>query len=42
MQLRVYLIRNQALHVINRHMHSVVTILSGKQVDILISKNQAQ
>ena len=30
MQLRTYLIRNQAPHVINGHVHHVVAILSGK------------
>ena len=30
-QLRAYLIRNQALHVINNHVHLTVPILSGKK-----------
>ena len=31
MQLRAYLIRNQAPHVINNHVHLTVAILSGKK-----------
>ena len=32
MQLRAYLIRNQAPHVINSHVHQAVAILSGKRI----------
>ena len=31
MQLRAYLIRNRAPHVINSHVHLAVAILSGKK-----------
>ena len=34
-QLRAYLIRNQAPHVINNHMHLSVAILSGKKNKIV-------
>ena len=32
MQLRTYLIRNRAPHVINSHVHQAVAILSGKTI----------
>ena len=35
MQLCAYLIRNQAPHVINNHVHLTVTILSGKKNKIV-------
>ena len=35
MQLRTYLIRNRAPHVINNHMHLTVAILSGKKNKIV-------
>ena len=35
MQLRTYLIRNRAPHVINNHMHLTVVILSGKKNEVV-------
>ena len=35
MQLRAYLIRNRAPHVINGHVHQVVAILSGKTNEVM-------
>ena len=35
MQLRAYLIRNRALHVINNHVHVAVAILSGKKNEVV-------
>ena len=35
MQLRAYLIRNRAPHVINGHVHQAVTILSGKKNKVM-------
>ena len=35
MQLCVYLIRNQAPHVINSHVHLAVAILSGKKNEVV-------
>ena len=35
MQLHAYLIRNQAPHVINNHLHLTVAILSGKKNKIV-------
>ena len=34
MQLRTYLTRNWALHVINSHVHLAVAILSGKKNEV--------
>ena len=34
MQLRAYLIRNRATHVINSHVHVAVAILSGKKNEV--------
>ena len=35
MQLRAYLIRNRAPHVINSHVHQAVAILSGKKNKVM-------
>ena len=35
MQLRAYLIRNQAPHVINSHVHLAVAILSGEKIEVV-------
>ena len=35
MQLRAYLIRNRAPHVINNHVHLTVAILSGKKNEVV-------
>ena len=35
MQLRAYLIRNRAPHVINNHVHVAVAILSGKKKEVV-------